>query len=130
MLSLGRQQELFTRLQAEWVLWVLSHPGVALRPGESRILPLGPSGKGRPALDVKTGAQVFVKDAVHMSGGCHYMGLANDWNLFIKDEWISDGSHPMWEIIGEKWESMHTLCRWGGRFKDANHFSMERGGKK
>lgn len=130
MMPLGKQQELFVRLQADWIVWVLSHPGVALRPGESRILPLGPSGKGRRALDIATGKEVLVQDTVHMTGGCHYLGLAADWNLFVKDEWISDGTHALWQIIGEKWESMHALCRWGGRFGDANHISLERGGKK
>lgn len=32
--------------------------------------------------------------------------------------------------LGELWESLHPLCRWGGRFGDGGHFSMEHGGLK
>jgi hypothetical protein len=32
--------------------------------------------------------------------------------------------------LGLKWESMHPLARWGGRFQDFGHFSFEIGGRK
>jgi hypothetical protein len=60
----------------------------------------------------------------HMRGSLHYDRLAQDLNLFINNRWISDGSDPAWLEIGEEWERMHQLCRWGGRFGDANHFSL------
>lgn len=66
----------------------------------------------------------------HMPGSLHYSRLAVDLNLFVEGEWISDGSHPAWEELGIYWESLHPLCRWGGRFGDANHFSITHGGKK
>lgn len=65
----------------------------------------------------------------HMPGSLHYSRLALDLNLFVNDEWISDGSHPVWTEIGEFWESLHPLCRWGGRFEDANHFSITHWGR-
>jgi len=30
--------------------------------------------------------------------------------------------------LGEWWEKQHALCRWGGRFKDGNHYSFEHEG--
>jgi hypothetical protein len=27
--------------------------------------------------------------------------------------------------LGEFWEGLHPLCRWGGRFNDGNHYSIE-----
>jgi hypothetical protein len=42
----------------------------------------------------------------HMRGSLHY------------------DTDPAWLEIGEEWERMHQLCRWGGRFGDANHFSL------
>lgn len=123
-MTLGELQERFVELEAEWVLWVLSHPGWKLRKGESRILQAGPDGKGRKAKHVLTGISVRVIDAVHMPNSLHYKGLASDWNLFIDGQWISDGSHPAWKALGEHWESLDGLCSWGGRFGDSNHFSI------
>jgi hypothetical protein len=138
---LGEKQELFVKLQAEWVPWVLSHPGWHLREGEGRILQMGPDGKGRRARHALTGLPLRVKDLVHMDGGTHYLGIGKDWNLFIDPGaegnafgstklWVSSGSHPAWLQLGVHWELMHELCRWGGRFGDANHFSLEHDGKK
>lgn len=127
-LSLGQKQELFVERQAEWVFWVLSHPGWKLRDGEGRILQKGPDGKGRKAK--KLGVTWLVEDAVHMDGSCHYMGLAKDWNLFVNGVLITSSTHPAWVACGEKWESMHELARWGGRFGDGNHTSFEHEGRK
>jgi len=66
----------------------------------------------------------------HMPNSLHYVRLAVDVNLFVDGEWISDGSHPSWSVLGEYWENLHPLARWGGRFGDANHFSITHGGKK
>jgi hypothetical protein len=66
----------------------------------------------------------------HMDGSLHYSRLAVDVNLFIQGKWIEDGSHPAWKQLGEFWEKLHPLCAWGGRFQDANHFSITHGGKK
>ena len=33
-------------------------------------------------------------------------------------------------IFGEFWEQLHPLCRWGGRFDDGNHYSIEHEGVK
>lgn len=128
--ELGQLQELFVELQAKWVLWVLSHPGWKLRDGEGRILQRGPDGKGRKAKHASTGLPVRVVDGVHMPGSTHYLGIGKDWNLFVDGQWISDGDHPAWKACGEYWEKQHGLCRWGGRWGDANHFSFEYNGVK
>jgi hypothetical protein len=128
--TLGELQETFVRLQAEWVLWALSLPGVKLRDGEGRILQSGPDNKGRKAKVFGTKQSVRVTDWVHLDGGTHYNGVGKDWVLFVDGQHITDGDHPMWIKLGEKWESMHPAARWGGRFMDANHTSMEWNGKK
>ena len=64
----------------------------------------------------------------HMPNSNHYIRLAIDLNLFVDGEWITDSSHPVWEQIGEAWEGMHPMARWGGRFGDGNHFSFEHKG--
>ncbi len=60
----------------------------------------------------------------------HKIRLANDFNLFIDDEYIKDGGHDAWLDLGEYWESLDDDARWGGRFNDANHFSFEHWGCK
>lgn len=54
----------------------------------------------------------------------HQERLAIDTNLFKDGKYLTASSD--WKEIGEYWESLHPLCRWGGRFTnpDGNHLSM------
>lgn len=80
----------------------------------------------------------------HSARSLHYERLAQDLNLFIDGEYISDGKHWAWHELGRFWESLNPLCRWGGRFgggeapekqggtftgKDSNHFSLYHAGR-
>ena len=56
----------------------------------------------------------------------HKRRLAIDLNLF-KDGVYLDKTKDH-QPIGEWWEAQHALCRWGGRFNDGNHYSMEHEG--
>lgn len=58
----------------------------------------------------------------------HKQRLAIDLNLFKDGVW--QPSTEAFKFLGEYWESLHPLARWGGRFNDGNHFSMERDGIK
>jgi hypothetical protein len=60
----------------------------------------------------------------------HEMRLAKDFNLFVDGKWISMGDSPHWARLGALWESMGDDHRWGGRWGDANHFSIEHLGIK
>jgi len=71
----------------------------------------------------------FVEDGVHMPSSLHYTRLALDLNLFVDGEYVRDGEHMGWVDLGNFWEKLSPLCRWGGRFKDANHFSIAYDGK-
>ena len=71
----------------------------------------------------------------HMSHSVHYIRLAVDFNLFVKDEqgdwtYIANGKDPAWLTLGMFWEQISDHARWGGRFKsvDSNHFSFENEG--
>lgn len=68
------------------------------------------------------------QDAVHLRTGNHYRGLAIDCLLYIKGAYITDGGHALWRKIGQKWETLDPLARWGGHFGDANHLSFIYGG--
>lgn len=58
----------------------------------------------------------------------HTLRLAVDFNLF-KDGRFQDTTEAHREL-GEFWETLHPLCRWGGRFNDGNHYSFEHNGVK
>jgi hypothetical protein len=58
----------------------------------------------------------------------HVERLAIDLNLFRGGKWLdkSEDHKP----LGEYWESLAPDCRWGGRFGDGNHYSIEHAGRK
>lgn len=58
----------------------------------------------------------------------HCDRLAIDLNLFRDGVYLS--STESHRPLGEWWEKQHPLCRWGGRFNDGNHYSLEHGGRK
>ena len=58
----------------------------------------------------------------------HCIRLAIDLNLFKDGVYLNTTeSH---RSLGEWWEQQHSLCRWGGRFSDGNHYSLEHNGIK
>lgn len=59
---------------------------------------------------------------------CHKLRLAIDLNLWGEGKYLTKTEE--YKEIGEFWESIHPLCRWGGRFNDGNHFSIEYQGMK
>ena len=53
----------------------------------------------------------------------HRKRLAVDFNLFMDGDWLHvTESH---RFLGEKWKLLHPLARWGGDFRDGNHYSFE-----
>ena len=56
---------------------------------------------------------------------CHRSRLAVDLNLFIEDEYITDGGHEAWYILHKKWRELGGSEMIDG---DANHFSFEHEG--
>lgn len=109
--SLRQRQALFSRLLAQLVTWIYTHPGWEVTFSEGYV--------------GDTDAADGDYDGPHLKGGAHYNKLAMDLNLFVDGKWVQ-GMTPEWEEIGAKWEGLHPLCRWGGRFmsRDANHVSI------
>jgi hypothetical protein len=58
----------------------------------------------------------------------HLLGLAIDLQLYRNGVWLTETES--YRDLGEYWESLHELNRWGGRLDrpDADHFSSERDG--
>lgn len=56
----------------------------------------------------------------------HKVKLAIDLNLFRDGKYLdaTEDHRP----LGEWWEALRPGNRWGGRFDDGNHYSVERNG--
>ena len=60
----------------------------------------------------------------------HTQRLAIDLNLFKDGVYMTSAAAH--KPLGEWWKKQHPLCRWGGDFAglvDANHYSLEHGGR-
>lgn len=139
-MTLSEKQRLFHRLLTDLQVWGYAQGyeftfGEAMRSDEqAEINYIGPSGRDAVAQLIERG---FPKLAARLRNNgktkspsytVHQDCLAVDLKLFINGIWQSDTE--AYRPLGEKWESMHTLCRWGGRFNDGNHFSFEHNGVK
>ena len=111
-MTLRQKQSLFARLSAELILKAYSL-GYEVTYGEAYRSPEEAARLAKAGLGIK--------DSLHASR------LAIDLNLFRDGVWLkdTDGHKP----LGEWWEQQHALCRWGGRFNDANHYSLTHGGR-
>jgi hypothetical protein len=140
--NLGLKQELFVELKAKLIEYILSL-GYKLRPGESlrsdeqsMINAMGFDGRTELCNYLEQNAKYHglalsianngKANGILMSN--HRIGLAEDFNLFKNGNYLTKTED--WKIIGEWWEKLHPLCRWGGRFNDGNHFSLEHEGRK
>lgn len=58
----------------------------------------------------------------------HTRRLAIDLLLFRDGQYLrtTEAHRP----LGEWWENLHPLCRWGGRFGDGNHYSVTHAGRQ
>ena len=74
--------------------------------------------------------RVFGAVGVQMGYGhpssAHKNRLALDVNLYRDGKYLAETEDH--RTLGEWWEKQHPLCRWGGRFKDGNHYSFEHEG--
>jgi len=119
-MSLSDKRCLFTRLLCTLILR-MSMRGISLAFGEGYV-----------AL---TDAADGDHDGPHKRGGAHYTGIGMDLIMYRTSDGregpITDGSDSEWLRVGQEWERMDSLCRWGGRFSppDANHFSLLHDGR-
>ena len=77
--------------------------------------------------DPRLHGAIGVKQGYGHSKSCHKLRLAIDLNLFNKGGEFLQTTEDHREL-GEFWESIGGT--WGGRFNDANHYSLEHEGMK
>lgn len=56
------------------------------------------------------------------SKSMHKLKIAIDLNLFKNGKYLTDSENH--RELGNYWKSLNELCRWGGDFNDANHYSL------
>lgn len=113
-MRLGEQQELFSKLIAQHMLWLIKQ-GYEIRCGDF-------------FRDPRVHGAVGEKKAYGASYSMHKDKCAADLNLFWDGKYLNKTSDHL--ESGEKWESRHELTAWGGRWNDGNHYSLTRDGRK
>lgn len=113
-MTLGDLQRLFSRLITEHSQWLLDQ-GYEFTDGDAY-------------RDPRSHGKIGERIAYGRRNSNHKRRLARDINLFKDRKWLTKTSDH--EFSGKKWESRHPLCRWGGRFNDGNHYSMEYKGQQ
>lgn len=76
----------------------------------------------------KEEAARLAKLGLGIKNSLHTQRLAIDFNLFKDGKYLT--STKAHQPLGEFWELLNPLCRWGGRFGDGNHYSLEHAGRK
>lgn len=113
-MTLGEKQELFMQLLPR-LINKAHELGFKIRGGDL-------------FRDARVHGAMGVKMGYGAANSCHKLKLAIDLNLFQNGQFLdSTEAHKQ---LGEWWEKQHELCRWGGRFKDGNHYSLEHNGFK
>ena len=105
-MTLREKQSLFVRLVSKLIDWAHAN-GYELTYGDAYRDPRVPYGHIRSV---------------------HRKRLGIDLNLFLNGVYLDKTESHL--PLGEFWESLHSLCRWGGRFEDGNHYSLEHEGMK
>lgn len=111
-MKLGPKQELFMRLLPRLIDHI-HEEGYEIRGGDL-------------FRDPRVFGHLGVKKGYGRSRSVHKLKLAVDLNLFKDGKYLSSTEDH--RELGEWWEEQHELCRWGGRFDDGNHYSLEHDG--
>jgi len=113
-MKLGEKQELFMSLL----------PGLL-----NKAFSLGFRVRGGDLFrDPRVHGEIGEKKGYGHPRSAHKNKLAIDLNLFKEGKFL--GATEDHKELGEWWEEQHELCRWGGRFQDGNHYSLEHDGVK
>lgn len=78
--------------------------------------------------DPRVHGAIGVKMGYGHPNSAHKSRLAIDINLFKDGVFLQNTEDH--KIFGEWWEKQDPDARWGGRFRDGNHYSFEHNGVK
>jgi hypothetical protein len=110
--TLGQKQRKFVRMIADLIVWAYDN-GYELTFGDAY-------------RDPRLHGQMGWKVGYGAASSCHKIRLAVDFNLFKDGVFLetTEGHAP----LGAEWERLGGS--WGGRFNDANHYSLEHEGRR
>jgi len=109
-MKLGEKQELFMRLLPRLI---------------DKAHSLGFEVRGGDLFrDPRVHGELGQKVGYGSANSNHKLKCAIDLNLFKGGQFLA--STEAHRELGEWWEHQHELCRWGGRFKnaDGNHYEL------
>ncbi len=107
-MTLGKKQELFMRLLPSLIAKAHSL-GFEIRGGDL-------------FRDPRVHGTYGYKHGYGHKRSCHKLKLAIDLNLFKGGKYLTSGRDH--RELGLWWEKQNKYCRWGGRFRDSNHYSL------
>ncbi|TXH43828.1 MAG: M15 family peptidase [Desulfurellales bacterium] len=113
-MTLGQKQRLFARLLPR-LLDKVFELGLEYTVGDAY-------------RDPRVHGAMGVRKSYSHPRSAHKLRLAIDLNLFRGADFLEQTADH--EQLGTWWEQQHPLCRWGGRFDDGNHYSIEHDGVK
>ena len=138
--TLGQKQRRFSRLLASLIArmnangYEVSLGEVKRSDEQAEINALGEAGRARVAALVKAEFPLLAEKVLNngkangVRASTHQYQVAADINLFKNGVFLPDTeSH---REFGEWWEKQGADCRWGGRFRDGGHYSIEHNGVK
>lgn len=111
-MTLGEQQQLFMRL-LPGLINKAHQLGFEIRAGDL-------------FRDPRVHGNFGTRKGYGRSRSCHKLKIAIDLNLFKNGKFMQKTADH--KELGQWWETQHALCKWGGRFNDGNHYSLERNG--
>jgi hypothetical protein len=140
-LTLGQKQRVFARLVGTLLARIYEQGyecslGEAMRSDEqAAINALGVQGRADLSTHLEQVPQfhtVALAVSNNVGGGIllslHRDALAIDLNLFKDGKYLAGNEDH--RPFGEWWCQQHELCRWGGNFKDGNHYSVTHNGRQ
>lgn len=117
-MKLSQKRALFSKLFAELIIWAHENGMYVAIDQVKRT-------QAEANANAKSGAGI--------ANSNHLVGLAGDLILYEGENYEYKDKSEDYKRLGDKWKTMHPLCRWGGDFKtrvDGNHFSLEHNGVK
>ena len=139
-LTLGQRQRLFVPLVGKLIAQIYSKGfecsfGETYRSDEQAVInSYGETKRGALAHAIASTYPALAIAIANNGGGngillsLHRDRLAIDLNLFKNGVYLASGVEH--KQFGEWWEKQHELARWGGRFNDANHYSITYQGRQ
>lgn len=136
--QLVEDRDLFRRLVTRWLVAIEQEQAKSGSILAGLRIALDEGKVATPRKVRKAGMVFEAADAVHGDRGrfvsLHHEGCALDflvWEPAGDDfEYIDDGDHPAYFLLGRLWVQLDPRCSWGGSFNDANHIGLRRGSRR